>query len=248
MLHKYTNVSGAPEIKTRRQSPVIGGARLYPGSTVTFTDSELEGLGEATRRLLDAFVMMDPPVLDYEIAPDPMVQQVAAIALEDDGEDAGETGELEEKPDEEASESEFEEGSQEDESDKEAQAEETVSEEQAESAVEASEDEPAEEVEQEENAEESQEGESADKASEDELAPEGEKSTGTAEEALEEESASEEQDTFDYAEFLSGNVKGIKSAFAASDPPIDAAKLIEFEKASDSPRGGLIGWLEQHSN
>lgn len=230
MLHKYTNVSGAPEIKVRRQSPVIGGARLYPGSTVTFTDAELAGLPEQTRRLLDAFVLMEPPVLDYETFPDLMEQQAAAVASEEDGEDAGETGELERKPEDEA------------------QVEETVSED--ESVEESGQDENTEESQEEKPVETTSEDENAEEVSEDESAEESGKNENAeaVEEVSEEVPASGEEDTFDYDKFLSGNVKNIKSAFAASDPPVNAVRLIEVEKASENPRNGLIGWLEQHSN
>jgi len=64
MIRRFTNVSGSPEKKMRRQSPVIGGARVYPGSSHEFNDLQWESLGSVTRSLLMALVATG--VADYE--------------------------------------------------------------------------------------------------------------------------------------------------------------------------------------
>lgn len=66
MIRRYTNISGSPEIKIRRQSPVIGGARIYPGLTIEFNDAEWVALDDMSKKQLESFVMLDPPVFSYE--------------------------------------------------------------------------------------------------------------------------------------------------------------------------------------
>ena len=68
-IRKFTNVSGSPDkrkegINIRRQSPVIGGARLYPGTTVTYSEADWSELGHNTQLLLMGLV--EAGVFDYE--------------------------------------------------------------------------------------------------------------------------------------------------------------------------------------
>ena len=64
MIRKFTNVSGSPEKKMRRQSPVIGGARFYPGSSQHYDDRQWEHLGKLAQDFLMSLVAIG--VLDYE--------------------------------------------------------------------------------------------------------------------------------------------------------------------------------------
>lgn len=52
-MKKITNISGDPANKVRRQSPVIGGARIYPGSTIELSETQWEQTpGDQKQRIL----------------------------------------------------------------------------------------------------------------------------------------------------------------------------------------------------
>lgn len=231
MLRKYTNVSGAPEIKTRRQSPVIGGARLYPGSTIIFNDMEWAALDDLTKRRLLVFTLMDPPILDYVECADP--DQIKATALAavsapvvEDGEKPGEqTGESEEKPDDVL-------GAPSDKGPEKGEL-------------------PPDKIIDETKAEKPEPKEITTEEIDRDLQKIADENAVDASQEKPSEDASQgkpSEDKFDYVGFLSKSVRIIKGELPAMDPMPNIVKLIEVEKTSESPRSSLIAWLEQHAS
>jgi len=99
MIRRFTNVSGSPEKKMRSQSPVIGGARLYPGVSVSYSELQWQNdLKPDSRAYMMALVSTG--VFDYEEFLD---EVVVVKPKEDKGEDQGKdelTEIIKEKPDE----------------------------------------------------------------------------------------------------------------------------------------------------
>ena len=58
MIRTFVNETGSPEVKFRRESPVIGGAKIYPGTPISFTEAEWEVLPISQKNYLTSMVEM----------------------------------------------------------------------------------------------------------------------------------------------------------------------------------------------
>ncbi len=242
MTRTYKNETGSPEIKMRRESPVIGGARFYPGTTISFTEAQWENLPQAERVILETGVMREaysfsdapPPAekrpMPVQHTPEPGMQaKVDEAPAEEVVEETAPTDE--EKPAEVSEES------------KEAGPE---PEEGEGGAAEPGEDDvkPEDVKKPATDADEQRQKETDELSGKtEELAEPNEKDKELAEKAAETEP---EVDDFDYAGFLDHPIPKVKAAFEKlsedARPPIE--KLIEAEKAG-SNRSSLVGWLSE---
>ena len=64
MIRTFKNETGSPEVKIRRESPVIAGARLYPGTSISFTEADWENLPNSEKRLLEAGLILGAYTLE----------------------------------------------------------------------------------------------------------------------------------------------------------------------------------------
>lgn len=256
MIRTYRNETGSPEVRVRRESPVIGGAKIYPGTTISFTEAEWNVVPITIKNYLNVMVAIgsfslteDVPI---EIKPFKEQPKSARLAMV---EKVVEKEVVEEKVDEEVTdEAKSDEVKSDENKSDDVKSDETTDENKSDDVKSNEVVEGIKPVDSIEDIKESINENKPDEVTEnaDKVETTENENVEVADgknENIENEEVKEEKpevDLFNYVGFLEPSISKIKIAFKAMPleerPSIE--KLIEAEKA-DSNRIGLIDWLNE---
>lgn len=250
MIRTFKNETGSPEVKIRRESPVIGGARFYPGTSISFTEAQWENVSQIDKNYLlsltsmGGFTLIETAFLpDSGPVPSKPVKPVEPVKEEKPAEpEVSESKEEVSESDQESGKDAVDDGKSDETTEADGKNDETT-----ESEPGGSDDVKDSEV-VEGKPNENENSDTINEAGSESGSGGGSNDVSDSEPDKSEETV-EVIDDFNYNEFLDRSISKVKSAFKelpeADRPSIE--KLMAAEKAGDN-RSGLIGWLTELSS